>query len=201
LRFKLRHLFAITTLFATLIAIGTVSDAINRDDIWTVESVATEHWGGSWHGENPATGEPCGGAILMYVAKLRDGDRTRFACFGDDIDDLADPNRPDLPKIGDSFVFTGAEMPVGKPLFPGASISVGPPPGSPSYFAVDDHTVVLPAQPTDGYSRIFNVIVAFILAVLPVTLFALFHRLIVWLQTMMTEWQKRREHFRRTHIV
>ena len=198
LRFALRHVLAVTTLFAMLLAIGTSTNAIRRDSIWVVESVSTEDWGGSWHGEDPMTGEPTGGAVLTYVATLRDGDRVRTVCVGDDFGGI-----PPLPTPGDQFVFTGLEMPRGKPIFPGSTIYTGPP--QDTYFAVDDHTLVLAAQATDGYPPILNVVFLFIFSVAVVGLIVLLRRLTRWLLAFVPTWREnrrqRREHYRRTHIV
>ncbi|QDV61071.1 hypothetical protein [Crateriforma conspicua] len=188
MRFGLRHLLAVSTLFAILLAIGSASDAIQRDGVWTLESIETEDWGGSWHGEDAVTGELIGGAILTYVATLRDGDRVRMVCVGDDFSGV-----PPLPKPGDSFIFTGSEMPRGKPIFPGSTIYTGPPPGSPTFFAVDDHTLVVAARTGDGYAPILNAVAAFFLSFLLVFLYTCLHRFVAWLPRAITESQERRQ--------
>jgi len=195
LRFGLRHIFATVTLFAILAALGTANGAINRDGIWTVESITTQ-WGGSWSGTDGT-----GGMILRYTGKLRDGDRIRYACFGDDMQ----TPRSQLPQVGDLFLFTGAQLPAGQPARVGSSALTTLLLDIPSYFAVDEYTLVLPAQATDGYLPIINLLIAVIASVGGVVLFELMRRFVTWLSATISVWQEqrraKREHYRQTHIV
>ena len=195
MRFGLIHIFATVTLFALLIALGTANGAISRDGIWSVESITTE-WGGSWSGTNGR-----GGMIDRYIGKLRDGDRIRYACFGDD---MVTP-RSQLPQVGDLFVFTEMQIPTGLPARAGPSTSTRPLSRNPTYFAVDNCTLVLPAHASNSYSLIVNSIIAFIASMGSVVLFDLIRRSVIRiLATISVWWEQRRvkrDRYRRTHIV
>ncbi|MCG8653027.1 MAG: YqjK-like family protein [Pirellulales bacterium] len=180
----MKHLFAFTTVFAVLLAIAVSSGAIERDGIWVIESIDEDDWGGSWNGKDPVTGEPMGGPIMNYVAKVRDGDRVRLVYLGDDMTTF--PGQ--LPKVGSALRFSDqTEAWTGK------------------YYDINDGTAVMPTNGPRGYSPAVNVVALVVISALLVLAVSSLRRLIRWGKRGIAAWSKHRKEAaeirRRTRII
>lgn len=176
MRFRLLHLLAVVTLFAVFLGVGLNTGVLHRDGIWTVESIEIQSGGGSWSSTWQEWNEQTngfGGTFIDYVGVLRDGDRTRRVYFASNLDYLAEIEPPGLPQPGDPFVFTGTPIPamVGSPVLP----------SGPTYYAIEDKTLVLAAEKDDGYPSFYNVGIALVFSVLIVVLCVLSRKFMSWM--------------------
>ena len=82
-RFSIRRLLTFVAFFAISLATGIPGDHIVPDGLWRVVSLHEEENGAMWHGEDPDTGEPCGGVGMDYVIAIRDGAWSKSVNLGD----------------------------------------------------------------------------------------------------------------------
>lgn len=99
MRFTIRHLFFVITLFALFLAIDFPASQLRSDRIWQVDSIHRERGdAGEWHHAHPVTGGTTQAEFQDYIATLRIGEQTRTLNLGNTA--IVDQHGLQLPEVG-----------------------------------------------------------------------------------------------------